>query len=252
MSKNKTNRTAQDAGAANKTKNHSLFIAQTITMPQNYREGNGIHTGAHEDGGPFNPDSEDISLIVQLGKNVFYARVGKKPMVGMLLSDEGAKMFLENMVEAENYEAAANVRDAKNVFFYRNTVRDLIEVFGDEVDIENVSLLNGAKVEYFLLGDATGGKVKLMDEEELWDLLKGEALEKARGGDRPYLKSLMEDLKINNALANNIEAYLIFLYGLAEELNGNIHLAEGDYALAIEHDPSIEQVIEDHRIKGAI
>ncbi|MGP8214855.1 MAG: tetratricopeptide repeat protein [Bacteroidia bacterium] len=231
--------------AKRKRKNNcSLFVEDSITMPQNFRADKDIHSGVNVDG-PFNPNSEDICLMVQLGKNVFYARVGKKPMVGLLLSDEGAKWFLNSMVKAENYEAAAKARDSESLFFYRNTVRDLVELFGDEVDVEDDSLLFGGKVEYYLLGDATNPEA-IMDADELWAFLKGEVLDMACNGDSSFVEQVTKKLTINNNLSIDIVAYLLFLKGFAEESNGHKEAAKEIYAEALKLDPSIMRKVKWH------
>ncbi|MGP8214247.1 MAG: hypothetical protein ACLQQ4_01655 [Bacteroidia bacterium] len=109
----------------------SFFIEKNIIMPQNYRDTNSLHIGVEEEGN-FNANSEDIVLVAHLTGNIFEATVGQQTMLAILLTDEDAAIVLQGLVEQEDYENAAKIRDYENIFVYTYNRRDLLAIFGKE------------------------------------------------------------------------------------------------------------------------
>lgn len=90
-------------------------------------------------------------------------------------------------------------------------------------------------------------RISTMTIDELWAYLSGDVLEAARDdGDVRYVKMLREDLLAKNELSNEVQAYLLFLEGLALQAIGHRQEAQDAYAAALELDPSIQREIEWH------
>jgi len=228
-------------------KKFSLYIIESIIMPQNFRSGNDIHIGVTDDG-IFNVDSEDVYLVAQIKDNIFRAAIGDKTMYCILLSDEETKLVEQGIAHFEDYEAAAKIRDTKNVFIYRDNLSDLLGHFG--LGFEDCKFLFNIRVSQdyksgYTNFNLSGDTLVRIDSFELWNVLSKYALEMAHKGDSGSIEELTENLTSLNKLGNEVLSYLLFLKGLALEAKGHKQEAKEIYAEAIKIEPSVEKYIEE-------